>query len=272
MAQRLDLRRLELTGEAVPVAEGVLPAPSLRLAPFSVSPGVLTYRTGGMHKTRLVSVDREGRTLGSVGAPARYLTLALSPDGMQLAVDILDLQNEGVDTWIFDLARNVSSRLASAPSLDGYPLWAMDGKRIVFASNREGIWNLYERNLQDNRPDGTAAGRVLLDSGTNKYPQDWSPDGQTLVYVDRSDATGHDLWRLPLTGDRKPIPLLQTSFNETQAQVSPDGRWAGVYIRRVRTVRGIHSTVLGARRQVANLDRGRMPATLARRRKGAVLP
>ena len=26
-------------------------------------------------------------------------------------------------------------------------------------------------------------------------------------------------------GDRKPFPFLQTEFNETQAQLSPDGRW-----------------------------------------------
>jgi protease II len=30
---------------------------------------------------------------------------------------------------------------------------------------------------------------------------------------------------LPLFGDRKPIPFLQTEFNEGQGQFSPDGRW-----------------------------------------------
>jgi Tol biopolymer transport system component len=109
-----------------------------------------------------------------------------------------------------------------APSLEGYPLW-IDGRRLAFASNREGTWNLYERDLQ-NGADGESAPRALLESRTNKYPQAMSPDGQ-LLFVDHSDATGHDLWRLPLTGDRKPHPLLQSSFNETQAQISPDGRW-----------------------------------------------
>ena len=52
MAQRFDLRRLVLTGEPVPVAERVLPAPTVRFAPFSVSSsGVLTYRSGGTLKT-----------------------------------------------------------------------------------------------------------------------------------------------------------------------------------------------------------------------------
>jgi hypothetical protein len=30
---------------------------------------------------------------------------------------------------------------------------------------------------------------------------------------------------LPLEGDRKPFPFLQTQFNETYARFSPDGRW-----------------------------------------------
>ncbi len=30
---------------------------------------------------------------------------------------------------------------------------------------------------------------------------------------------------MPLEGERKPVPYLQTEFNEQQAKFSPDGRW-----------------------------------------------
>ena len=33
------------------------------------------------------------------------------------------------------------------------------------------------------------------------------------------------MWLLPLTGERKPVPFLQTPFTETNARVSPNGRW-----------------------------------------------
>jgi WD40-like Beta Propeller Repeat len=33
-----------------------------------------------------------------------------------------------------------------------------------------------------------------------------------------------DLWVLPLTGDRRPMPFLQTQFEERQGQFSPNGR------------------------------------------------
>ena len=149
------------------------------------------------------------------------MTPTLSPDGRRLAVDILDLPSGAIDTWIFDLARNVSSRFTLGPALDGNPVWAPDGRRIVFASNRGGPWNLHEQSL-DERP---LAEHLLRKSGTDEYPQTWSVDGQSLVYVDRSDATGRDLWVLPMFGARKPVPFLQTPFNETQAQLFSDGRW-----------------------------------------------
>ena len=55
--------------------------------------------------------------------------------------------------------------------------------------------------------------------------QDWSLDGRFIVSVSESPTTKMDLWLLPLFSDRKPVPYLQTAFNEAQGQVSPDGRW-----------------------------------------------
>ena len=66
---------------------------------------------------------------------------------------------------------------------------------------------------------------MLLQSGVSKFAYDWSHDGRFLLYGITDPKTKTDLWVLPLTGDRKPMPLLQTEFNETQGQFSPDGKW-----------------------------------------------
>jgi hypothetical protein len=58
-----------------------------------------------------------------------------------------------------------------------------------------------------------------------KFVNDWTRDGQFLVFASWNDVTKQDLWVLPLTGNRQPRPFLRTSARETQAQVSPDGRW-----------------------------------------------
>ena len=58
-----------------------------------------------------------------------------------------------------------------------------------------------------------------------KFPSQWSRDGRLLVYEERDPKTKSDLWVLPLDGDRKPRPFLQTEFSEVHGQLSPDGRW-----------------------------------------------
>jgi Tol biopolymer transport system component len=53
----------------------------------------------------------------------------------------------------------------------------------------------------------------------------WSPDDKYIVFEVTDLKTGWDLWVLPLSGDRKAYPLMQTPFNETWAEISPNGKW-----------------------------------------------
>jgi dipeptidyl aminopeptidase/acylaminoacyl peptidase len=57
------------------------------------------------------------------------------------------------------------------------------------------------------------------------FPSDWSSDGRFLAYFRSDPQTKLDLWVVPLSGDRKPLPLLHSEFNESQGQFSPDVRW-----------------------------------------------
>jgi len=62
-------------------------------------------------------------------------------------------------------------------------------------------------------------------TGEDKSPQDWSPDGRLVLYTSQDPKSGSDLWSLSPDGDGKPSVVVQTPFDETQAQFSPDGRW-----------------------------------------------
>ena len=55
---------------------------------------------------------------------------------------------------------------------------------------------------------------------------DWSADGRFVLYTfSGSFPATSDIWALPLFGDRKPFPVIQTEFTESQGTFSPDGRW-----------------------------------------------
>jgi WD40 repeat protein len=228
MAQAFDARRLELAGEAVPIAEGL---PDTGRPVFSVSTtGVLAYRRGfnSLPTTHLTWFDRAGKILGTVGEPGQYNSVALSPDGTRVAVSRNDPQSAGraigglrgnTDIWLHEFTRGTSARLTFDAGVDWMAVWSPDGNRIIFASDRDGAYNLYQKVSS-----GAGIEEALLNSHETKYPYDWSQDGHFLLYA--VAAQKYDLWVLPVTGDdHKPMPYLQTESSATQARFSPDSRW-----------------------------------------------
>ena len=99
-------------------------------------------------------------------------------------------------------------------------IWSPDGSRIVFNSNRKGHLDLYQK-----ASSGAGTEEVLLEDNLDKYPTSWSPDGRFILYRHQCPQTRAQLFVLPLSGDRKPVPFLNTKFDESFGQFSPDGRW-----------------------------------------------
>jgi Tol biopolymer transport system component len=124
------------------------------------------------------------------------------------------------DVWMLDLARGVPSRVTFDPATELQAIWSPNGGRIVFNSNRSGVFDLYLKSATDTTPE-----ELLLATPQNKAPNDWSLDGQFLLYRSPALTTGFDLWALPMEGDRKPFPVVQTTFEERDGQFSPDGNW-----------------------------------------------
>ena len=218
MTQPFDASRLELLGEPVTVAEHV--GSFLSFGFFSVSTsGVLVYRTGGgAGALQPTWFDRQGKVLGTAGEPGNYLALVLSPDGARAVVRRLD---PILALYLLDFSRGTSTRFTFGSSLDQVPTWSPDGSRIVFASDRSGVFDLYQKPAS-----GAQDEELLLKSSENKYPTNWSRDGRFLLYTASAPKTTKgDLWVLPLEGDKKPFPFLRTEFNSGDGQFSPDGRW-----------------------------------------------
>jgi Tol biopolymer transport system component len=221
MAQGFNADTLQLTGEAVPVAERVGRYQNSGHSNFSVSEtGVLVYR-GNLSSadSQLVWFDRAGKQLGTVGTPAGYAAIRLSPDDKHVALQRLDKEKGTNDIWLIELTHGTPSRLTFDPAGNVFPIWSPDGSRIVFTSNREGVSNFYQK-----LSSGAGNDEILLKSDDTKLANDWSPDGRYILYQDLSQKD-FDLWVLPLFEERKPVLFLQTDFYEGTGRFSPDGRW-----------------------------------------------
>src|SRR5262249_61227139 len=53
----------------------------------------------------------------------------------------------------------------------------------------------------------------------------WSPDGRVVLYAADSAHTGVDIWALPLFGDRRPFPVIQSPSDDNHGAFAPDGKW-----------------------------------------------
>jgi eukaryotic-like serine/threonine-protein kinase len=223
MAQPFDPERLQTSGDMFPIAEQVGVSVQAGNGAFSASEsGLLAYRIGSAVGNReLIWSDREGRRISTVTKPAEINSEALSPDEKEIAVSISD--SSGLtNLWLQDPGRGVVSRFTFEPGITAAPVWSKDGSRLVFSFRPGGSLNF---TLVQKAVSGTGKEELLWHTGTNSFPWDWSPDGKFIVYSDYADKTNYDLWLLPFAGDHKPVPYLQTPFNEAHAQFSPDGRW-----------------------------------------------
>jgi eukaryotic-like serine/threonine-protein kinase len=223
MAQPFDTRRLTLTGGAFPIAEqietqGLFPPSGV----FSASEnGVLAYQTGGAAGiSQFVWFDRTGKQIGVLGDPAAYGgPIELSPDGRQALVSIPGEAGNGRDVWLYDVSRGLRTRFTFDQASGFALIWSPDGSRIVFNSRRKGHSDMFQK-----ASNGAGAEEVLLEDSLDKFPTSWSPDGRFILYGLFGTSTGNDLFVLPLFGDRRPFPFLQTRFNEEDGRFSPDGR------------------------------------------------
>ncbi len=171
----------------------------------------------------LTWVDRAGNEEPLPLDPALYRVARLSPDGRRIALDRGRPSER--DLWVFDIERDTLSPLFLDPGDDESPVWTPDGRRIVFTSGRDGLANLHLRAA-----DGTGPVERLSTSPDLQWPQSWSPDGRTLVFSRRvrtgpAAAETLDTMMMRLDADRTVAPLLATEFTESNAAVSPSGRW-----------------------------------------------
>jgi Tol biopolymer transport system component len=144
----------------------------------------------------------------------------LSPDGEHAAATRYNSGTTLSVVWLLDFSRDISTRFTFGSSASSAGVWSPEGSRIIFTSNRDGNYNLYEKPASGARDE-----ELLLKSDEEKHPTSWSRDGRFLLYFSLDPKTKADLWILPLEGDKKPFPFLRTDFDERYGRFSPDGRW-----------------------------------------------
>jgi len=220
VAQTLDIGRGKLTGDPIPLADGIPPdTPYL----FSAGGSALAVTNATGATSELVWLDRSGRLLSRVGEPNRYRDLALSPDERSVAVAIADPVTGLDDVWVRDLERNVSTRLTFDRTQETGPVWSADGTRVFYSSDREGdSYIIYSADASGTGSEDT----LRFGNAGNEGPMSVSSDGKWLVIIGSKGATWDwDILVRDVAGKEAPRPLCASPSLEFDGVLSPDGRW-----------------------------------------------
>jgi tricorn protease-like protein len=183
--------------------------------------GSIAYQV--THAVRqLLWMDRTGRQIAIVGRPddaqptsARGYMNVL-PDGRGALIGRMVDGNWNM--WLVDSETGARRRITSESPRENGAVSSPDGSRIVFSSMVSAPrMDLFEK------PIAGGPAKLLLNSPESKIVQDWSADGGSILYV--AQTRSFDLWALPLSGNKNPIPVAQTEFTESSGRFSPDGQW-----------------------------------------------
>jgi hypothetical protein len=222
-----DQNRLSATGPAVPLLERVAVDVYNNVQAFAISDdGTLLHRLQSLNASELVWVTRSGAAtpLAGEGWRGRFFSVALSPDGRQVAATLTTGTRQ--DIWTRSLDTGAMNRLTfdNDGSLNYRAKWTADGRALSYISNRSGT----PGELWWQAADGSARAERLVADGPLIDEGLISPDALWAVYrAGGSDLISRDIKAMRLAGgaDRTPIALVATRAEEYSPVLSTDGRW-----------------------------------------------
>ena len=129
-----------------------------------------------------------------------YLHPRLSPDGRRVAFEVASIGSNEI--WIADLASGTFERL-TREGFNDRPEWRPDGSRLLFSSSRSRANELWWQPA-----DGSGPAELVYQGPEAIREGVFTPDGNGIVFRTDTPDSNRDIFRLPLAGERVPVPLL----------------------------------------------------------------
>ncbi len=190
LAVPFDPKRLEVTGTAAPVVEGVLESPVTGAAQYSFSStGSLVYVSGDIQsaQNRLVWVSRTGAEQPLAGPVRTYQFPRISPDRRRVALGIAGQDyKEGPINIFWQLADGSGGleRLNTSEYTQSPISWSPDGQLLAFIEITPTTgYDICVLQMGDRKAQPFL--RTLFLESAPRF----SPDGRWIAYM--SDESGH---------------------------------------------------------------------------------
>jgi serine/threonine-protein kinase len=222
MAVPFDSRHARVTGDPVPVGDGVAVGNTGNAYAAISASGSLVYEAGTA-TSQIVLTDLQGRAKMLVPDSKTFGHPRFSPDGKRLAIDAATPAS--TDIWIYDIGSGISTRLTSEGS-NSRPEWTPDGKRVLYMGSNHPEQKSGGGALWWQPADGSGTATILQSHPRSSVNEGvFTPDGHILAYRINGGGVNEDLWYRQLEGDTTSKPIAATKFAEWAPRFSPDGRW-----------------------------------------------
>lgn len=186
---------------------------------------IYTQKPGGKPSKVAINVVEDletpvSRLTGRGGARS----VAVSPDGKSIAFVYRG------DVFVTSTDYATTKQISKTPEAESGVCWAPDGKSLYYASERNGIRNIYKAQMghdDPNFPNATVIKetRMFPDDGLDRMLPSVSPDGKQLAFIaDRTKLNVMDL------KSKKTRQLTDGRTNHSRSggfdfQWSPDSKW-----------------------------------------------
>jgi Tol biopolymer transport system component/DNA-binding winged helix-turn-helix (wHTH) protein len=178
--------------------------------------------------------------------PGLEIDPAIAPAGNLVAFAWDGERGDNFDIYVRSIDGRSQVRLTSDAAADHLPAWSPDGQRLAF------VRTLSERRLIVAVPALGGPEQILFEAGPERgavafsgfhvgYGLSWTPDGKHLLYNDRyGSAFATAIYQYSLEdGQRRQLTTPPANVSDSQAVVSPDGRYLG-FVRRNDSDNGGH--------------------------------
>ncbi len=151
--------------------------------------------------------------------------MAVSPDGNYIAFVVRG------DVYVTSVDNSQTRQITSTPEEERNIGFSPDGKSIVYASERNGSWNIYMTSIQDTDQKSFLLAKKLKETtviatANDEFQPKFSPDGKKIAYLEnRTQLNVIDLQT------KKVKKILDGRYNYSYRDGdqwfdwSPDGKW-----------------------------------------------
>ena len=230
VSQRLDLTRLALTDDPMPIAPNNAITPSGRIGVSAAArANVVAYADGvgpvPGQSSETSWVDRRGRPLNQSppSVPVGVSGVRLSPDGRAVIYGRGEVGRGGdilTDLWTQDTVRGIETRLATGVAPGTSAIFSPDGTQVIYRALSEGRQILLEQPVS-----GATSSREIFrtEFGEVIIPVHWMTDGRIVVVRGGVGTGTQGIWIFSRDGSAKPELYIGGAIRG--AALSPDERW-----------------------------------------------